>query len=519
MIRLADILKASEYAHYHNLRYGLSEQKHEKFMPFQDDYYQYGPVRSGEDLVRNAKKNQEARREILDGLYENRHEILFWTEIAAAVLIPPPVGLIVAGAIGLSNAALYAYEGRNFEAGLTALFALLPGVPSWVSKVITKPAFMRKVADYLRTRAARAFNTEELKVVKFIDDVLLRAGSKKSAEAQVKFLLQRQARNISYKIVNNQMEWFLKVGGRKYPQMIHMMNTKIVTSHVRYVANRRLNQLIVLGLRGGGLYLTFELTMTFYTNVAMLYAKAYEKIEDMQLAGNTKHEFYTEILLPHLDKVFSAANLWSNIPADCLPTVSTASPFHDTEGNNYDSVTTAQHPFDITEFSPEQIEEILDCMVNKLFNNRWRQGGELINQGARKGIERQTSPGSPDTEIIYEPWAAVADTSDPNKYKNQAIDLDGNLINTDSNNLTLTQKQPSEDTKREYLQDRAGYVDEFVSIFKAPHLTDEWQMFDRHEKIKILAKPEHDRFYKWKEVPADKLEDEVNKILNWTEYE
>jgi hypothetical protein len=65
---------------------------------------------------------------------EYYHEILLVLEIATS-LIAFPVGLMISAGIGLVNAGLYANEGEYYQAGVTAVFALMPGIGKLVSKI------------------------------------------------------------------------------------------------------------------------------------------------------------------------------------------------------------------------------------------------------------------------------------------------------------------------------------------------------------------------------------------------
>ena len=58
--------------------------------------------------------------------YENRHEIA--TIISIALLFVPVVGWFASAGVGLTNAGMYYKEGDSKQAGIEAIFALLPGV-------------------------------------------------------------------------------------------------------------------------------------------------------------------------------------------------------------------------------------------------------------------------------------------------------------------------------------------------------------------------------------------------------
>ena len=129
MIKLVDILNSNQYALYHDTRYGVAEQS-------------MGGVMTGATY---AKVSADVGQWIVD----NRHIILDVIEVAAAIAIPPPAGLIISSAIGLAHAGLYIQEGEKEEAGLYVLFAMLPGVPAAARKIA--PETMKTISKFLET--------------------------------------------------------------------------------------------------------------------------------------------------------------------------------------------------------------------------------------------------------------------------------------------------------------------------------------------------------------------------------
>jgi len=136
MIKLVDILKSNEYALYHDTRYGVAEQAFSR---------ELDPIRSIDPDYNAA----DMLSDTWDWIIDHRHEILLIAEMAAAIAIPPPAGLLISSAIGLAHAGLYIKEGDNEEAGLYILFAMLPGVPAAARKIA--PATMKKIYDFLKT--------------------------------------------------------------------------------------------------------------------------------------------------------------------------------------------------------------------------------------------------------------------------------------------------------------------------------------------------------------------------------
>ena len=69
-------------------------------------------------------KNWEKQNDIYEFIRDNRHGIL--DIIALGVSLMGPIGLAVSIGIDLANAALYVKEGNKYEAGLRAVFSLIP---------------------------------------------------------------------------------------------------------------------------------------------------------------------------------------------------------------------------------------------------------------------------------------------------------------------------------------------------------------------------------------------------------
>jgi hypothetical protein len=88
----------------------------------------YGPG-GGMGLSQASKVNKEMN----DYYKENPHLVNQVAQIGA--LIIPVVGPFISAGIGLADAAIYAKEGKNTEAGVSAFFALLPGIGSVVGKI------------------------------------------------------------------------------------------------------------------------------------------------------------------------------------------------------------------------------------------------------------------------------------------------------------------------------------------------------------------------------------------------
>jgi hypothetical protein len=160
------------------------------------------------DEIQNIKDMQYHVRHgaISEWVYENRHEILLAAEIAAAILIPPPFGIVVASGIGLSNAAAYYEEGDKQTAGLYALFALLPGVGKLAGKIA--PATMKKIGTWLATKNVKwldGLDAASRKIAEKLFSRLARETGEEGIETTIKSLTAKyglaRARTMATKLV------------------------------------------------------------------------------------------------------------------------------------------------------------------------------------------------------------------------------------------------------------------------------------------------------------------------------
>jgi hypothetical protein len=81
----------------------------------------------------SSKDTEAVYKEMSDYYKENPHLVNQVMQIGAAFI--PIVGPFVSAGIGLADAAMYAKEGKNGEAGVAAVFSLLPGIGVVVSKI------------------------------------------------------------------------------------------------------------------------------------------------------------------------------------------------------------------------------------------------------------------------------------------------------------------------------------------------------------------------------------------------
>jgi hypothetical protein len=104
-----------------------SNQKLEERL-LSEQSFGYGP---GGGL--SLSQSSEVSKVMNDYYKENPHLVNQVAQIGA--LIIPVVGPFISAGIGLADAATYAKEGKNTEAGVSAFFALLPGIGSVVGKI------------------------------------------------------------------------------------------------------------------------------------------------------------------------------------------------------------------------------------------------------------------------------------------------------------------------------------------------------------------------------------------------
>lgn len=76
---------------------------------------------------------QKAYKEISDYYQKNPHVVNQVMQIGALMI--PIVGPFISAGIGLADAATYVKEGKKGEAGVAAVFALLPGIGAVVAKI------------------------------------------------------------------------------------------------------------------------------------------------------------------------------------------------------------------------------------------------------------------------------------------------------------------------------------------------------------------------------------------------
>jgi hypothetical protein len=187
MIKLVDILKSNEHALYYDTRYGVAEQS-------------MGGMVSPQTFA-------DASLEGFKWVIENRHIILDIIEIAAAIVIPPPAGLIISSAIGLAHAGMYLAEGEKEEAGLYVLFAMLPGVPAGARKLA--PNTVKTISKFLETGNKKVLAGLDKASIEIAESVfkqvgkLGKGGVAKLLREETRNALLKNARNIAHKMVSS----------------------------------------------------------------------------------------------------------------------------------------------------------------------------------------------------------------------------------------------------------------------------------------------------------------------------
>jgi hypothetical protein len=315
MIRLTDILKESEYAHYRNLRYGLTEQKGEWLMPY-DSEYGLKPDYTPDELIRNAEKQHAAAME--SPIYKYRHGILLTAEILAAVLIPPPAGLLIAGAIGLTNAALYLQEGDKFMAGLSAIFAIVPGISPAAIKGLKSlsPALTKAAGEFLENGSVKIlqkFGAEEAKALKMVRDFL----GKTTPEAIEQKLKQRALAG-SMKMANATVNQGMTTALGKSAVLKALPAAG--QESVRYVANKVLNNVIQRSIRISGGIARLAISYYFYHNLAKLWRYAHDNyVADENEWTPKKEEEFDDLW----DEWASTQTTWGNAESGTMLTYQT----------------------------------------------------------------------------------------------------------------------------------------------------------------------------------------------------
>ncbi len=104
------------------LKYIL-EQKPDNLMPGQSDYGLSGDYTAAE-LVRNAEKQSQGRRDLADFVVNHPHEIIQAAQMIA-IFIPGGPGYLAYGLLGLLDAAVYVFDDKDYyKAGISVVETL-----------------------------------------------------------------------------------------------------------------------------------------------------------------------------------------------------------------------------------------------------------------------------------------------------------------------------------------------------------------------------------------------------------
>ena len=279
MIKLVDILNDNAYSLYHDTRYSVAEQS-------------MGGALTGATY---AKVSADVGQWIVD----NRHLVLDVIEIAAAIVIPPPAGLLISSAIGLAHAGLYIKEGEKEEAGLYVLFAMLPGVPAAARKLAPNTA--KKISEFLATGNKKVLDGLDKASIEIADFVFKRVG--KLGKDGVAKLLRDETRKA---MIKNAAEVASKMVSSSVSRAeITAIISKIpqLTSKITRAAQNVLENAIQSTLKTGYTITKFGVGAIAVYNIASLYRYLYD--EHIRI-GDTEAEYMKK--LEALDN-FTSANL------------------------------------------------------------------------------------------------------------------------------------------------------------------------------------------------------------------
>jgi hypothetical protein len=101
----------------------VQEQKPDNLMPGQSDYGLSGNYTAAE-LVRNAEKQSQARKDLADFVVNHPHEIIQAAQMIA-IFIPGGPGYLAYGLLGLLDAAVYVFDDKDYyKAGVSVVETL-----------------------------------------------------------------------------------------------------------------------------------------------------------------------------------------------------------------------------------------------------------------------------------------------------------------------------------------------------------------------------------------------------------
>jgi hypothetical protein len=228
-------------------------------------------------------------------IVDNRHIILDVIEVAVAIVIPPPAGLLISSAIGLAHAGLYIKEGEKEEAGLYVLFAMLPGVPAAARKLAPNTA--KKISEFLATGNKKVLDGLDKASIEIADFVFKRVG--KLGKDGVAKLLRDETRKA---MIKNAAEVASKmISSSELTSTINKIPS--LSSKIKSASQNVLENAIQSTLKTGYTITKLGVGAIVVYNIASLYRYLYD--EHIRI-GDTEAEYMKK--LEALDN-FTSANL------------------------------------------------------------------------------------------------------------------------------------------------------------------------------------------------------------------
>jgi hypothetical protein len=179
------------------------------------------PIMIETALERYLDKKQstpEGAREVNRMFIENPHSIL--TIMSLSTLFIPVVGPFISGGIQLLDAAIYLKEGDNKSAGLAALFALLPGAGSLLSKLgiknLTQPIANSIVSKLSKGQKLAPYETQIVNVLganKELVEQELSNYTKQLANQSVNKVKDKASKNILTQVAKGGLKATATIGG------------------------------------------------------------------------------------------------------------------------------------------------------------------------------------------------------------------------------------------------------------------------------------------------------------------
>lgn len=172
--------------------------------------------------------------DIVDFIYEYRHGIIDVAAIGA--LFIPVAGPLISLGLELSNAALYAYEGDKYSAGLGMAFSLIPG-GQLVRRI---PSVKRLGTQGLKSLLKKARNPKAVKTLSKTEKEALEQINKNS-----KWITLTAAKELSRKIAK------LSIEKMRLPQIVNFV-------HKFSIKYPKIYNTTKMGLTIGGIWYSYD---------------------------------------------------------------------------------------------------------------------------------------------------------------------------------------------------------------------------------------------------------------------